>query len=154
MPDKAIDVLDEACARSRVREHGGHGDGEAAAPGAAQTVITPESVMEVISLMSGIPLTKLTITETDRLLGLADKLRERVVGQVRRPTTLAPHNGRPRRHAVLHHAAPPRLASPRVLYARSGSSAVWACNITYAALHMRMVPYTMCRGVVWMMCVV
>jgi hypothetical protein len=110
MPDKAIDVLDEACARSRVREHGGHGDGEAAAPGAAQTVITPESVMEVISLMSGIPLTKLTITETDRLLGLADKLRERVVGQVRRPTTLAPHNGRPRRHAVLRHAAPPRLA--------------------------------------------
>jgi ATP-dependent Clp protease ATP-binding subunit ClpA len=37
--------------------------------------------MEVISLMSGIPLTKLTITESQRLLNLGPRLRERVIGQ-------------------------------------------------------------------------
>ena len=70
MPDKAIDVLDEACARTRVH----HGITEGG-------VISAEQIMEVISLMSGIPLTKLTITEGERLLGLGDKLRERVIGQ-------------------------------------------------------------------------
>ena len=70
MPDKAIDVLDEACARTRVH----HGITEGG-------VISAEQVMEVISLMSGIPLTKLTVTEGERLLGLGDKLKERVIGQ-------------------------------------------------------------------------
>ncbi len=70
MPDKAIDVLDEACARTRVH----HGITEGG-------VISAEQVMEVISLMSGIPLTKLTVTEGERLLNLGDKLRQRVIGQ-------------------------------------------------------------------------
>ena len=37
--------------------------------------------MEVISLISGIPLTKLNVTERGRLLSLGDNLRRRVVGQ-------------------------------------------------------------------------
>jgi ATP-dependent Clp protease ATP-binding subunit ClpC len=70
LPDKAIDIIDEACARLRVH-HGITENGE----------ITAEQVMEVISLMSGIPLTKLSVTQRDRLLTLGDNLRERVVGQ-------------------------------------------------------------------------
>eukprot|EP01052_Picozoa_sp_SAG31_P036629 SAG31_NODE_4603_length_3099_cov_2.042971_5_plen_115_part_01 len=37
--------------------------------------------MEVISLISGVPLTKLNVTERGRLLAMDDNLRQRVVGQ-------------------------------------------------------------------------
>ncbi|MFF1853067.1 ATP-dependent Clp protease ATP-binding subunit, partial [Streptomyces sp. NPDC058219] len=43
--------------------------------------VTAEAIAEVVSRQTGIPVASLTQEEKDRLLGLADHLRERVVGQ-------------------------------------------------------------------------
>ncbi|KAI8819839.1 P-loop containing nucleoside triphosphate hydrolase protein [Fimicolochytrium jonesii] len=44
-------------------------------------VVTPDQIMEVVSRWTGIPVTKLNKSQVDRLLGLADVLHKRVVGQ-------------------------------------------------------------------------
>mmetsp|Transcript_37123 Transcript_37123/g.80686 ORF Transcript_37123/g.80686 Transcript_37123/m.80686 type:complete len:898 (+) Transcript_37123:192-2885(+) len=44
-------------------------------------VVQPEQIMEVISRWTGIPMSKLNQTQRERLLSLADRLRERVKGQ-------------------------------------------------------------------------
>ncbi|KAI8998154.1 P-loop containing nucleoside triphosphate hydrolase protein [Gaertneriomyces semiglobifer] len=59
---------------------------EAAANGEASAVlvseiVTPDQIMEVVSRWTGIPVTRLSKTQTDRLLHLADTLHKRVVGQ-------------------------------------------------------------------------
>jgi len=66
LPDKAIDLLDEAAAAGRLR-----GAGE----------IREAEVAAVVSLQTGIPAQELTEEEGRRLLGLEDRLRQRVVGQ-------------------------------------------------------------------------
>lgn len=43
--------------------------------------VTPEAMSRVVSRLTGIPLTKLSLTDKERLLGLADILHKRVVGQ-------------------------------------------------------------------------
>ncbi|GAA4785000.1 ATP-dependent Clp protease ATP-binding subunit [Actinomycetospora chlora] len=72
LPDKAIDALDTAAARVRLRR------GEA--PGASTTV-TVADVAQVVADRTGLPVAHLTDSERSRLLGLADHLRRRVVGQ-------------------------------------------------------------------------
>ncbi|KAJ1927678.1 hypothetical protein IWQ60_002734 [Tieghemiomyces parasiticus] len=44
-------------------------------------VVGPDQIMEVVARWTGIPVTKLNQTEIDRLLGLAEHLEQRVVGQ-------------------------------------------------------------------------
>lgn len=54
----------------------------AAAPAALLTeVVGPEQIAEVVARWTGIPVTKLTATDRDRLLNLEAHLHERVVGQ-------------------------------------------------------------------------
>ncbi len=48
---------------------------------ANKPVVTEEDVAEVISVMTGVPVTKLTEGESERLLKLEDTLHERVIGQ-------------------------------------------------------------------------
>ena len=43
--------------------------------------VTEEDIAEVISSMSGVPITRLATSETERLLGMEDELKELVVGQ-------------------------------------------------------------------------
>ena len=84
-PDKAIDLLDEACARVQISVLTVHGDetgpaiGEARGTGEGQ--VTAETVAEVVSEWTGIPVGQLTEDERARLLRMADSLTERVVGQ-------------------------------------------------------------------------
>ncbi len=73
LPDKAVDLMDEAASRvrlslARTQPH----------PPAA---VTGQDVAAVVSGWTGIPVTALTRSETDRLLTLEDTLRRRVVGQ-------------------------------------------------------------------------
>lgn len=97
LPDKAIDVLDEACACAKIRCHSGKrrtdseyvelrgksftidglsriigGDGEA--------VVSADDVMNVVSMKTGIPLNKLTTEEGIKLSFLEKTLSERVIG--------------------------------------------------------------------------
>ena len=68
LPDKAIDLLDEAA--SRVRIEGGR-----------DRVVGREEVADVVSSWTGLPLAAITEDEGRRLLRLESALHERVVGQ-------------------------------------------------------------------------
>ncbi len=76
LPDKAIDLLDEACARVLVpilslppgmKPQGG--------------MVTSESVAEVVSQWTGIPVAQMTQSERERLMKMADELKQHVIGQ-------------------------------------------------------------------------
>ena len=69
LPDKAIDLLDEAAASLRVA---GQNEGYR---------VGGESVAKVVSLWTGIPVTGLDRGESARLLDLEERLKARVVGQ-------------------------------------------------------------------------
>ena len=127
LPDKAIDVLDEACSKVRLKvsslsPEGKELDKELRAiikekedairnqefekasqlrddeadmkerirevseewrneHDANKPVVTEENIAEVIGMMTGVPVTKLTESESDRLLKLEKTLHERVIGQ-------------------------------------------------------------------------
>ena len=66
LPDKAIDLLDEAGAAVRVR--GGQR-------------VAPADVAKVLSDWTGIPVADLSESESERLVALEERLRERIVGQ-------------------------------------------------------------------------
>lgn len=72
LPDKAIDLLDEAAAKVKMNA--------AENPG-AKCVIDEEAVAEVVSLWTGIPVSKLTSEEKERLLKLEEHLQKKVIGQ-------------------------------------------------------------------------
>nr|XP_051206923.1 uncharacterized protein LOC127322017 [Lolium perenne] len=76
-PDKAIDLIDEACATKMQTAAGSQ---EAQAP-KELLLVSPDDVARVVSRWSGIPVTKLDQEEKDKLIHLADRLHDRVVGQ-------------------------------------------------------------------------
>ncbi|MEU9339242.1 ATP-dependent Clp protease ATP-binding subunit [Streptomyces sp. NPDC048290] len=126
LPDKAIDLIDQAGARVRLRSRTKGGDiramereaerltrekdqavtdenyedatrlrdrltalkdriakesGEDEADEGRHLEVTGEDIAEVVSRLTGVPVARLTEEEKDRLLGLADHLHRRVIGQ-------------------------------------------------------------------------
>ncbi|MBN2472664.1 MAG: ATP-dependent Clp protease ATP-binding subunit, partial [Anaerolineae bacterium] len=73
LPDKALDLVDEACARLVVRS----GDTEAG----QDSEVTAHTVARVLSEWTGIPVHELTADERRRFAAMEDTLRQRVVGQ-------------------------------------------------------------------------
>ena len=69
---------DEADMKERIREVSEEWRNE---HDANKPVVTEEHIAEVIGMMTGVPVTKLTESESDRLLKLEDTLHERVIGQ-------------------------------------------------------------------------
>jgi len=76
LPDKAIDVIDEACARVRMG-------------GKDKKRVDGQDVAEVVSGWTGIPVGKISEDETKRLLKLESRLHERIIGQDRAVSALA-----------------------------------------------------------------
>ncbi len=77
LPDKAIDLLDEACVRARITRL-------STIPGVPVTedkLVDAEVVAEVVSEWTGIPRAQLTEDEKQRLLHMAENLKLRVIGQ-------------------------------------------------------------------------
>ncbi len=72
LPDKALDLLDEACAAKRLSDEGQ----DAAAP-----VVGKREIAEAAAVKTGIPAETLTASEAQRLLHLEDVLKRRVIGQ-------------------------------------------------------------------------
>ncbi|MCH5277966.1 MAG: ATP-dependent Clp protease ATP-binding subunit ClpA [Desulfovibrionaceae bacterium] len=70
LPDKAIDVMDEAGAAVRLRP--------GFRPGSA---VSGQDVERVVARMAGIPVSSVNRGEKERLRGLADALRSRIFGQ-------------------------------------------------------------------------
>jgi len=70
LPDKAVDLLDEAAARLRVRH-----------PDEAELTVTEEDIAQVVHQWTGIPVHRLLEEERDRLSRLEEVLHARVVDQ-------------------------------------------------------------------------
>ena len=70
LPDKAIDLLDEASSRVRLAEKG-----------TRPRLVEPQDVAEVVSFWTGVPTSSITEDEGRRLLRLEDALHNRVIGQ-------------------------------------------------------------------------
>ena len=68
LPDKAIDLLDEAAASVRV------------APGPGG-VVTAAEIAQVVSLWTNIPVTGLNSDDAERFRGMEERLRRRIIGQ-------------------------------------------------------------------------
>jgi ATP-dependent Clp protease ATP-binding subunit ClpC len=78
LPDKALDLLDEACTRVTIRTI--HPD---LIPDELDRDVNVQDVAAVLAEWSGIPITELTKDEKKRLANLEDLLKKRVIGQDR-----------------------------------------------------------------------
>ncbi|MEW6667418.1 MAG: ATP-dependent Clp protease ATP-binding subunit [Thermodesulfobacteriota bacterium] len=84
LPDKAIDLLDEACARvqiTRLSITPRRPDLDEGERDRAGGVVTPGAVAEVLAEWTGIPAAQLSADERERLLRMAEALKDRVIGQ-------------------------------------------------------------------------
>ena len=72
LPDKAIDLIDEAAAKANIKN--GHA-------GRFSVSIGREDIAEIVSDWTGIPVTKMTADESQRLINLESELHARVIGQ-------------------------------------------------------------------------
>jgi ATP-dependent Clp protease ATP-binding subunit ClpC len=75
LPDKALDLLDEACTRVIIRTVSPDDDSE------PSTEVRVENIAAVLSDWTGIPVTDLTKDEKRRLSGIEETLLQRVIGQ-------------------------------------------------------------------------
>ncbi len=76
LPDKAVDLMDEAASRTRLS-------------GKPSPLVTEEEIAQVVAGWTGIPLTALTRSESDKLLHLEETLHRRVAGQEKAVTAIA-----------------------------------------------------------------
>jgi ATP-dependent Clp protease ATP-binding subunit ClpC len=89
LPDKAIDLIDEAGSRTHLRhsiqQKSTHEEEVAEKPIINPQALTPvvdeEEIAQIVAAWTGIPVNKLTETQTDLLLNLEANLHERIIGQ-------------------------------------------------------------------------
>ncbi len=74
LPDKAIDLIDEAGSRVRLRH-------SSSASELKQPLVEAEDIAQVVSAWTGVPVNRLTESESAQLLHLEDALHQRVIGQ-------------------------------------------------------------------------
>ncbi|MCR4889088.1 MAG: ATP-dependent Clp protease ATP-binding subunit [Ruminococcus sp.] len=97
LPDKAIDVIDEACACARIKQDTGARKSDSRfidlrgknfsmtrlnriINAGEKPVVSSEDIMSVVSLRTGIPLSKITVEDAVKLTFLEKELSKRVVG--------------------------------------------------------------------------
>ncbi|TVU29824.1 hypothetical protein EJB05_21411, partial [Eragrostis curvula] len=83
-PDKAIDLLDEACTITRMQtDNQLKANNTEPTPSSVvnEAILRPYQVAQVVSRWTGIPVNTLDQNEKEKLMHLADRLQERVVGQ-------------------------------------------------------------------------
>lgn len=78
-PDKALDLLDQACARTRMLRLTYRAEDQAASGEAL--AVQPETVGEVVAQWTGRPAADLTGDERERMLRLEEELGQHVIGQ-------------------------------------------------------------------------
>lgn len=76
LPDKAIDIIDQACAQLSVKTLSSDTSNNA-----DMKELTAESVLKVVEERSRMPVNAMTVDEKDRLLGMEAFLKRRVMGQ-------------------------------------------------------------------------
>lgn len=73
LPDKAIDLLDEACSRARIRW-------EKKRSNENEPVVTEADIAEIVSARTGIPTEKISEARRQKLLTLSDTLKKQIIG--------------------------------------------------------------------------
>ncbi|GBF80141.1 ATP-dependent Clp protease ATP-binding subunit [Aphanothece sacrum] len=90
LPDKAIDLMDEAGSRTHLRHSlqtkmassvEGQNSSVIINPDSLIPVVDEEEIAHIVAAWTGIPVNKLTETESESLLYLEDHLHERIIGQ-------------------------------------------------------------------------
>jgi ATP-dependent Clp protease ATP-binding subunit ClpC len=85
LPDKAIDLLDEAGSRTHLRysqqNKARSGDVPGINPESLVPVVDEEEIAQIVASWTGVPVTKLTETQSENLLNLEARLHERIIGQ-------------------------------------------------------------------------
>ncbi|MEO1340523.1 MAG: ATP-dependent Clp protease ATP-binding subunit, partial [Cyanobacteria bacterium J06635_13] len=86
LPDKAIDLIDEAGSRTHLNhclQSKEENETEVATinPEALTPVVDEEAIAKIVAAWTGVPVTKMTETESEALMYLEDDLHERVIGQ-------------------------------------------------------------------------
>jgi len=86
LPDKAIDLIDEAGSRTHLNhclQSKEENESEVATinPEALTPVVDEEAIAKIVAAWTGVPVTKMTETESEALMYLEDDLHERVIGQ-------------------------------------------------------------------------
>ncbi|MEO1006195.1 MAG: ATP-dependent Clp protease ATP-binding subunit, partial [Cyanobacteria bacterium J06638_38] len=87
LPDKAIDLIDEAGSRTHLNHCLQQGEAENQVevptinPEALTPVVDEEAIAKIVAAWTGVPVTKMTETESEALMYLEDNLHERVIGQ-------------------------------------------------------------------------
>ena len=105
LPDKAYDLLDEACSTVRFGGQVSYHVGMTPDEFKTKSEVTSDSIREVIARRVGVPVTQLSDDEAQRILGMADALRERVIGQDEAIETVV--QAVQRHHAGLHQGKRP-----------------------------------------------
>ena len=84
LPDKAIDLLDEACSRKKVPVLSMYSKGELKEDFKDEfegSEVTGDDIAAVLAEHTGLPVKKLTEKERDRILNIEAELKKRVIGQ-------------------------------------------------------------------------
>ena len=87
LPDKAIDLIDEAGSRTHLNhclqqdKEENKVDVPTINPEALTPVVDDEAIARIVAAWTGVPVTKMTETESEALMYLEDDLHERVIGQ-------------------------------------------------------------------------
>ncbi len=88
LPDKAIDLIDEACSRKKMKTERNifsidfsSDEKLFLSDNPVKERITDDDVAEIVSMKTGIPVTRLTETETEKLSLMEDTIRKRIIGQ-------------------------------------------------------------------------
>ncbi|WP_433873549.1 ATP-dependent Clp protease ATP-binding subunit [Saccharopolyspora sp. CA-218241] len=76
LPDKAVDLLDQACSRVRLRR-----GGQVRESAVFEPSVGADDVADVVSGRTGIPVSDVSVEDRQRLLVLEEVLQERVIGQ-------------------------------------------------------------------------
>lgn len=80
LPDKAVDLIDEAGAAARMQKEQNH---------VSSGVLTPDDVARVVARASGVPVERVSEQERERLSRLEARLGEKIVGQPRAVAAVA-----------------------------------------------------------------
>lgn len=81
-PDKAIDVLDQACSRQRLNMRAGFSSNTFGSdPNLDPTKVTRHGVLKVVSQITAIPLEEMSAEERRSIRDLDKRLKKRVIGQ-------------------------------------------------------------------------
>ncbi|MCX7967321.1 MAG: ATP-dependent Clp protease ATP-binding subunit [Armatimonadetes bacterium] len=88
-PDKALDAIDQACARTRLPRLTHRQDQRPTDAQASGLLVTPQVVAEVVAQWTGRPATELTQDDAQRLLRMEEELNQVVIGQQRAVSQVA-----------------------------------------------------------------